>query len=116
VKCCASQDMLIASLHPLLRWEPSNIVTFLHRWPFGMHMSPAVSIYHHIIIICCVVSLLLYYIACNGLYTANDCTIFIFLYITSPFYTAMNERDLRMGEWNNRRQWNMAVRRHRQTF
>jgi hypothetical protein len=20
-------------------------------------------------------------------------------------YTAMNERDLRMGEWNNRRQW-----------
>jgi hypothetical protein len=21
-------------------------------------------------------------------------------------YTAMNERDLRMGEWNNRRQWN----------
>ena len=25
-------------------------------------------------------------------------------------YTAMNERDLRMGEWNNRRQW------RRQTF
>jgi len=24
-------------------------------------------------------------------------------------YTAMNERDLRMGEWNNRRQWNMKV-------
>jgi len=22
-------------------------------------------------------------------------------------YTDMNERDLRMGEWNNRRQWNM---------
>jgi hypothetical protein len=22
-------------------------------------------------------------------------------------YTAMNGRDLRMGEWNNRRQWNM---------
>ena len=31
-------------------------------------------------------------------------------------YTAMNERDLRMGEWNNRRQWNMAVGRRRQTF
>ena len=30
-------------------------------------------------------------------------------------YTAMNERDLRMGEWNNRRQWNMEVRRRRQT-
>jgi hypothetical protein len=24
-------------------------------------------------------------------------------------YKAMNERDLRMGEWNNRRQWNMAI-------
>jgi hypothetical protein len=22
-------------------------------------------------------------------------------------YTAMNGRDIRMGEWNNRRQWNM---------
>ena len=31
-------------------------------------------------------------------------------------YTAMNERDLRMGEWNNRRQWNMKVWRRRQTF
>ena len=31
-------------------------------------------------------------------------------------YTAMNERDLRMGEWNNRRQWNMAVGRRRQAF
>jgi hypothetical protein len=31
-------------------------------------------------------------------------------------YTAMNEGDLRMGEWNNRRQWNMKVRRRRQTF
>jgi hypothetical protein len=30
--------------------------------------------------------------------------------------TAMNERDLRMGEWNNRRQWNVKVRRRRQTF
>ena len=30
-------------------------------------------------------------------------------------YTAMNERDLRMGEWNNRRQWNMKVGRRRQT-
>jgi hypothetical protein len=28
----------------------------------------------------------------------------------------MNERDLRMGEWNNRRQWNMKVGRRRQTF
>jgi hypothetical protein len=28
-------------------------------------------------------------------------------------YTAMNERDLRMGEWNNRRQWNMKVGRRR---
>jgi hypothetical protein len=26
-------------------------------------------------------------------------------------YTAKNERDLRMGEWNNRRQWNMKVGR-----
>jgi hypothetical protein len=24
-------------------------------------------------------------------------------------YTAMNERHLRMGEWNNRRQWSMKV-------
>ena len=31
-------------------------------------------------------------------------------------YTAMNERDLRMGEWNNRRQWNMKVGRRHQTF
>jgi hypothetical protein len=31
-------------------------------------------------------------------------------------YTSMNERDLRMGEWNNRRQWNMKVGRRRQTF
>jgi len=31
-------------------------------------------------------------------------------------YTAMNGRDLRMGEWNNRRQWNMKVRTRRQTF
>jgi hypothetical protein len=31
-------------------------------------------------------------------------------------YTAMNERDLRMGEWNKRRQWNMKVGRHHQTF
>ena len=30
-------------------------------------------------------------------------------------YTAMNGRDLRMGEWNNRRQWNMKVGRRRQT-
>jgi len=31
-------------------------------------------------------------------------------------YTTMNGRDLRMGEWNNRRQWNMKVGRRRQTF
>ena len=31
-------------------------------------------------------------------------------------YTAMNGRDLRMGEWNNRRQWNMKVGRRRQTL
>ena len=31
-------------------------------------------------------------------------------------YTAMSERGLRMGEWNNRRQWNMEDRRCRQTF
>ena len=31
-------------------------------------------------------------------------------------YTAMNERDLTMGEWNNRGQWNMKVGRRRQTF
>jgi hypothetical protein len=31
-------------------------------------------------------------------------------------YTAMNGRDLRMGEWNNRRRWNMEVGRRRQTF
>jgi hypothetical protein len=31
-------------------------------------------------------------------------------------HTAMNERDLRIGEWNNYRQWNVAVGRHRQTF
>jgi hypothetical protein len=31
-------------------------------------------------------------------------------------YTAMSETDLRMGEWNNRRQWNMEVGRRRQTL
>jgi hypothetical protein len=31
-------------------------------------------------------------------------------------YTAMSERGLRMGEWNNRRQWSMEVGRRRQTF
>ena len=31
-------------------------------------------------------------------------------------YTTMSERGLRMGEWNNRRQWNMEVGRRRQTF
>jgi hypothetical protein len=31
-------------------------------------------------------------------------------------YTAMSERDLRMGERNNQRQWNMEVGRRRQTF
>jgi len=31
-------------------------------------------------------------------------------------YTAMNEKDLRMGEWNDRRQWNMKVGGRRQTF
>jgi hypothetical protein len=28
----------------------------------------------------------------------------------------MNERDLRMGEWNNKRQWSMKVGSHRQAF
>ena len=31
-------------------------------------------------------------------------------------YTAVSERVLRMGEWNNRRQWNVEVGRRRQTF
>ena len=31
-------------------------------------------------------------------------------------YTAMNGRDVRMDEWNNRRQWNMKVGRRRQTL
>ena len=31
-------------------------------------------------------------------------------------YTAMNERDPRAGEWNDRRQWNVEVERRRQTF
>jgi len=31
-------------------------------------------------------------------------------------YTAMNERDLQMGGWNNREQCNMKVGRRRQTF
>jgi len=31
-------------------------------------------------------------------------------------YTALGERDLRMGEWNNRMQWNMEVGRCRQAF
>jgi len=31
-------------------------------------------------------------------------------------YTAMNGRGIRMGEWNNRRQWNMKVGRRRQKF
>ena len=31
-------------------------------------------------------------------------------------YTAMSGRDIRMGELNNRRQWNMEVGKRRQTF
>jgi hypothetical protein len=31
-------------------------------------------------------------------------------------YTEMKERHLKMGEWNNRRQWSMAVGRRRQTL
>jgi hypothetical protein len=31
-------------------------------------------------------------------------------------YTGMSGRGLRMGEWNNRRQWSMEVGRHFQTF
>ena len=31
-------------------------------------------------------------------------------------YTAMGERNLGMGEWNNRRQWNMEVGGRRQTL
>ena len=31
-------------------------------------------------------------------------------------YTATSGRGLRMGEWNNRRQWNMDIERRRQTF
>ena len=31
-------------------------------------------------------------------------------------YTAMSERNLGMGEWNNQRQWNMEVGTHHQTF
>jgi hypothetical protein len=31
-------------------------------------------------------------------------------------YTAMNERDLIMGEWNKRRQWNMGGGRRHQMF
>jgi len=31
-------------------------------------------------------------------------------------YTAMRERGLRKGEWNNRRQWNMEVGRRCQKF
>jgi hypothetical protein len=31
-------------------------------------------------------------------------------------YTAMRERRIRMGEWNNGRQWNMEVGRRRQMF
>jgi hypothetical protein len=30
-------------------------------------------------------------------------------------YRAMKERELRMGEWNNRKQWSVAVGRRRQT-
>jgi hypothetical protein len=31
-------------------------------------------------------------------------------------YTTVNEKYLRMGKWNNRRQWNVKVGRRRQTF
>jgi hypothetical protein len=31
-------------------------------------------------------------------------------------YAAMSERDLRMGDWNNRRQWNVEVGRRHQSF
>jgi hypothetical protein len=45
--------------------------------------------------------------------------VYIYIYIMYMYITdAMNERDLRMGEWNNnnRRQWNMKVGRRCQTF
>jgi hypothetical protein len=34
---------------------------------------------------------------------------------TDGIYTAMRERGLRMGEWNNRRQWNMEFGRRFKT-
>jgi len=37
-------------------------------------------------------------------------------WVRDGIYTAMGERELRMGEWSNRRQWNMVVGRHHQTF
>jgi len=40
----------------------------------------------------------------------------IFEYEWVLVHCAMNERVLRMGEWNSRRQWNMKIGRSRQTF
>jgi len=31
-------------------------------------------------------------------------------------YTVMNKKDLRLDEWNNRRQWDVEIGRRRQTF
>jgi hypothetical protein len=44
----------------------------------------------------------------------------IYMFNSGPWkegiYTAMKERDLKMGEWNNRRQWSMAAGKRRQTL
>jgi hypothetical protein len=40
---------------------------------------------------------------------------FVYL-VAETTNTAMKERDLRMGEWNKRRQWIMAAGRRRQTL
>jgi len=49
----------------------------------------------------------------DGIYTAMGERWDIY---SDGLYTAMGERELRMGEWNSRRQWNMEDGRRHQTF
>jgi hypothetical protein len=54
----------------------------------------------------------------DGIYTAMSGRdgIYTAMSESDGIYTAMSEGDVRMGEWNNRRQWNVEGGRRRQTF
>jgi hypothetical protein len=54
----------------------------------------------------------------DGIYTAMSGRDGIYTAMSGRdgIYTATSGRDLRMGEWDNRGQWNMEDGRRRQTF